>query len=64
MKTKTYDIHFNDSESSNSMGVTLSLEEAVEYAKSGKCVYRSMYKGGTVSVVCNETEETVFSQGI
>lgn len=59
----TYDILFNDNENSNNKGFVLSLEDAKAYIKRYNGTnesYFADYKGGTVSIVCNETEETVF----
>ena len=60
---KTYDIHFNDSENSNSKGFKESLDYCKNYIlqnNGSNISYFSDYKGGTVSVVCNETGVTVF----
>ena len=60
---KTYDVHFNDNNDSNSKGFKVSLKEAKDYIKSNNGTnnsYFADYKGGTVSVVCNETGETVY----
>lgn len=59
----TYDIIFNDGENSNNKGFALSLEDAKAYINRYNGTnesYFADYKGGTVSIVCNETEETVF----
>ena len=55
----TYDIHFNDSENSNNMGFKLSYTECESYIKNHKDSYFQDYKGGEVSIVCNETGETI-----
>lgn len=60
---QTFDIHFNDSENSNSKCFKMTKDEAIEYINHNNGTnnsYFADYKGGTVSVVCNETEETVF----
>ena len=60
---KTYDVHFNDNKDSNSKGFTMTLEEAKDYIKGNNGTndsYFADYKGGIVSVVCNETGETVY----
>lgn len=46
---KTYDVHFNDSENSNSKGFRLSIEECQEYINSNNGTNNSYfedYKGG------------------
>lgn len=60
---KTYDVVFNDDTNSNAK----SFRETAEYCKyyiersnGSKASYFEDYKGGTVSVVCNETQEVVF----
>ena len=64
---KTYNVHFNDSENSNSKGFKVTESEAREYIKQNNGTnnsYFADYKGGTVSVICNETGETVFETEI
>lgn len=59
----TYDIHFNDSENSNSKGFNKSEEECMDYIETYNKTNHSYfgdYKGGIVSIVCNQTGETVF----
>lgn len=63
----TYDILFNDENNSNNKGFAISLEAAKNYIGSNNGTnesYFADYKGGTVSIVCNETEETVFETEI
>lgn len=63
----TYDIFFNDSENSNNKGFALSLEDAKAYISRYNGTnesYFSDYKGGIVSIVCNETEETVYEEEV
>lgn len=63
----TYDIVFNDNENSNNKGFAISLEDAKSYIERNNGTnesYFADYKGGTVSIVCNETEETVFETEI
>lgn len=60
---KTYDVHFNDSTDSNSKGFQSTLDYCMSYIESNNGTRESYfgdYKGGTVSVVCNETGETVY----
>ncbi len=64
---RTYDIHFNDSESSNNKGFRESLEYCLNYIQMHNGTndsYFADYKGGTVSIVCNETGETVYEEEI
>ena len=62
---KTYDVHFNDSSDSNNKGFSSSIEECEDWINSNKGTgYFADYKGGTVSIICNETGETVFEQEI
>ena len=59
---KTYDIVFNNENNSNNKGFSLSLEKAKEYIQQNNGTdnsYFSDYKGGTVSIVCNETEVVI-----
>jgi hypothetical protein len=63
----TYDIFFNDSDNSNNKGFALSLEDAKAYINRYNGTnesYFADYKGGTVSIVCNETEETVYEEEV
>ena len=62
MMDETYDVFFNDDTDSNSKGFSLTREEAIEKAEimleSGDS-YVNDYTGGTISVVGNETCQTV-----
>jgi hypothetical protein len=63
----TYDVHFNDSENSNNKGFELSFDDAKAYIErnNGKNEsYFEDYKGGTVSVVNNETGETEYEEEV
>ena len=61
---KTYNVVFNNSEISNDKGWKESVDYCKDYIEANngtKNSYFADYKGeGTVSIVCNETEETVF----
>nr|DAI10634.1 MAG TPA: hypothetical protein [Caudoviricetes sp.] len=60
---KTYDVHFNDANDSNSKGFNESLDFCKNYIESYNGTNESYfedYKGGTVSIVCNETGEEVY----
>lgn len=62
---KTYDIVFNDTENSNNKGFAISAEEAKAWIESNKdSGYFVDYRGGTVSIICNETGEEVYSEKI
>lgn len=64
---ETFDIQFNNDESSNSKGFALSLEAAKQYISDNNGTSNSYfgdYKGGTVSIVSNETGETVFESEV
>ena len=64
---KTYDVHFNDSENSNSKGFELTIDQAKDYIESNNGTdesYFADYKGGTVSIVDNETGETIYEEQI
>jgi hypothetical protein len=64
---KTYDIYFNDSNNSNNKGFEMTLEDAKYYIKSNNGTnnsYFADYKGGIVSVVCNQDGETVYEEEI
>ena len=64
-EAKTYDIYFNDSYDSNNKGFSLSLEECKYWIDNNRGEsYFKDYKGGTVSIVCNETGETVYEENI
>ena len=62
---RTYDVCFNNSENSNSKGWHESLEYCKEYIRENNGTnnsYFADYKGGVVSIFCNETEEDVYTQ--
>lgn len=64
---KTYDVHFNDEQDSNNKGFEMTKQEAIDYIKGYNVTNHSYfedYKGGTVSVVCNETGETVYEEEV
>jgi hypothetical protein len=64
---KTYDVHFNDSNDSNSKGFQLSIDECKDYINSNNGTndsYFGDYKGGIVSIVCNETGEIVHEENV
>lgn len=58
---------FNDSNDSNSKGFEMTIEDAKAYITSNNGTnnsYFSDYKGGTVSVVCNQDGETVYEEEV
>ena len=60
---KTFNVHFNDSENSSDKGFAMSKQECIDYIERYNGTNESYfedYKGGMVSVVCNETGETVY----
>ena len=64
---KTYDVQFDSETSSNNKGFKESLKYCKDYIKmhnGSNDSYFADYKGGTVSVICNETEATVYSTSI
>lgn len=66
---KTYDVYFNDNGNSNNEGFKESLEYCmnwIEANRKDKSTYFGDYANGTgtVSIVCNETEEVVYSEDI
>lgn len=64
---ETYNIHFDDDNNSNDLDFKLSLEKAKDYIEmhnGSNHSYFEDYKGGTVSVVCNETGERVHEEEV
>ena len=63
---KTFDIHFNNSENSNSKGFKQTYAYCMGWINLGTMPpsYFEDYKGGKVSIVCNETGETVYEENI
>ncbi|MCP4141285.1 MAG: hypothetical protein GY755_13545 [Chloroflexi bacterium] len=60
---KTYDVHFNDSSDSSNKGFSISIEDCKNWIEFNRSEL-SEYAGGTVSIVCNETGEEVYSESI
>ena len=61
----TYDVHFDDDNSSNSKGWKLSKKECIDWIESNigtDWSYFADYKGGVVSVVCNENGNVVYQK--
>ena len=64
---RTYDVHFNDSENSNAKGFKKDIRACVFYIRNRTATndsYFADYKGGTVSIVCNETGRIIYSEDI
>ena len=63
----TYDVVFNDDNASNSKGWHETFEYCKNYIESNNGTnnsYFADYKGGIVSIYCNETEEEVYSEEV
>lgn len=59
----TFDVHFNDDSDSNNMGFKMTLQKCIDYINHYNGLnhgYFKTYKSGVVSVVCNETGETMY----
>jgi hypothetical protein len=66
-KQLTYDVQFDSNDNSECKGFTSSLQECKDYIAQHNGTDKSHfadYKGGTVSVVCNETDEIVYSETV
>lgn len=64
---KTYDIQFNDDSTCNAKGFEFSLDRCIDYITRHNGTnesYFADYKGGSVSIVCNETEEVVYTENV
>ena len=62
---KTYDVVFNDDYMSNNKGWKETLKNCFDYINANNGTdnsYFSDYKGGIVSIVCNETDETIYEE--
>lgn len=63
----TYDIVFNSNTSTMNKGFAYTQQECMDYIDSYNGTnesYFADFKGGSVSIFCNETEETVFETQI
>ena len=63
----TFDVQFDDDSNSNSKGFEESYDYCKNYIKHNNGTnesYFADYKGGVVSIVCNETGEVVYSEEI
>jgi len=61
-EVNTFDIHFNDSENSNNKGFKESFDYCLNYIDNNSGSYFQDYPNGFISIVCNETGETVFEK--
>ena len=63
----TYDVHFDDENDSNCKGWAVSFAECKDYIDAYNGTnesYFADYKGGTVSIYCQELDETVYETEI
>lgn len=63
----TYDVVFNDDESTNAKGMEATKVDAILYVKLYNGTnesYFADYKGGVVQVVCNETGDVVYEETV
>lgn len=64
---KTYDVYFNDSTDSANKGFAETFDYCKGYIEDYNGTdesYFGDYKGGSVSIVCNETGEEAYSEVI
>lgn len=64
---KTYDVYFNSSTDSNNKGFNESFDYCINYIEDYNGTdesYFEDYKGGSVSIVCNETGEEIYSEKV
>ena len=64
---KTYDVQFDDDDNTNSKGWSMPYAYCKDYIESNHGTnnsYFADYKGGTVSIVCNETGEIVYYEEV
>lgn len=64
---KTYDVYFNSETSSNNKGWKETYDYCREWIRENNGTghsYFEDYTGGMVSIVCNETGETVFEERV
>lgn len=63
----TYDVQFDDDTDSNSLGINGTYQECIDWIdcnRHDKSTYFGDYVGGTVSVVCVESGEFIYSEEI
>ena len=64
---KTYDVQFDDNDNTNSKGWSMPYDYCKDYIESNNGTnnsYFADYKGGTVSIVCNETGEIAYYEEV
>lgn len=64
---RTYDVQFDDDTDSNRQGINGTYQQCMNWIKfnrTDKSTYFGDYAGGTVSIFCLETGETVYSDNI
>jgi len=61
---KTYNVHFNDSNNSNDLGLKQSFEYCQQLVSNYNSSYFADYINGTVSIACNEDGENIFEKEI
>lgn len=64
---RSYDVVFQSDDSSNSKGFDSSFDYCKDYIRMYNGTNESYfedYKGGTVQIVCNETEEVVYEEEV
>ena len=67
MENLTFDVQFNDSESTSSKGWSESYQTCLDYIKTWNGTEASYFKdyvGGTASIVCNETGVYAYTEDI
>lgn len=63
----TYDIFFQSDTDTNNKGFRESFDYCMNYIRMHNGTRKSYfedYKGGTVQIVCNETEEVVYEEDV
>lgn len=64
---RTYDVYFDSDTNSNNMGFGESYDYCLNWIKmynGSNHSYFEDYKGGTVSIVCIETEDYVYQEEV
>ena len=66
-KKRTYDVHFDYDSASNRKGWKVTYDECLHYIRTYNGTNESYfgdYKGGVVSIYCNETERHVYIEEV